>query len=49
MTTFDPDTLLQDRQVLKRIVEKVGGKTALDCAVSAAGNIWINDLVSLSP
>ncbi len=49
MTTFDPDTLLQDRQVLRRIVEKVGGKTALDCVVSAAGNIRINDPVSISP
>ena len=49
MTTYDPDTLLQDRQVLRRIVERVGGKTALDCAVSVAGNIRVNDPVAISP
>jgi hypothetical protein len=33
MTTFDPDTLQQDRNILKRIVSELDGKMALDCAV----------------
>jgi len=31
MTTFDPDTLQKDRRVLREIVEKFGGKLALNC------------------
>jgi len=49
MTTYDPDTQQQDRSVLRRIVEKAGGKLALDCSVSAAGPIRLNDPVSVSP
>jgi uncharacterized protein YcbX len=33
MTTFDPDTLQQDRNVLTRIVRELDGTMALDCAV----------------
>ena len=39
MTTYDPDTLKQDLNVLKRIVKELGGKMALDCAVVSPGVI----------
>jgi uncharacterized protein YcbX len=47
MTTYDPDTLQQDRRVLVNIVRQAEGKTALDCSVLAPGTLRINDLVSL--
>jgi uncharacterized protein YcbX len=39
MTTFDPDTLQQDRNVLARIVRELDGTMALDCAVLQGGLI----------
>lgn len=39
MTTFDPDTLQQDRGVLRRIAKELGGTMALDCAVLTGGVI----------
>jgi uncharacterized protein YcbX len=48
MTTFDPDTLAQDPNVLKRIVKKAAGRTALDCSVISPGRIQINDAASVS-
>ena len=47
MTTYDPDTLVQDRGVLKHIVERVRGKTALDCSVRSPGTIRVEDPVEL--
>jgi uncharacterized protein YcbX len=47
MTTYDPDTLVQDRGVLKRILEQARGKTALDCSVRSPGTIWVEDPVEL--
>jgi uncharacterized protein len=47
MTTFDPDTLEQDRWVLRRIVERFGGKVALNAAVVRGGLIRQGDLVDL--
>jgi uncharacterized protein YcbX len=47
MTTFDPDTLQQDRTVLKRIVHELGGKMALDCAVLQGGVIREGDPVEV--
>lgn len=47
MTTFDPDTLLQDRGVLKEIVRKFDGKLALNCYVIHGGEIHVGDDVSL--
>jgi uncharacterized protein YcbX len=43
MTTFDPDTLEQDRRVLGRIVEEFDGRFALDCYVIEAGHIAVGD------
>ncbi|HET9373445.1 MAG TPA: MOSC N-terminal beta barrel domain-containing protein [Chthoniobacterales bacterium] len=48
MTTFHPDTLEQDPNVLKRIVKKAGGRTALDCSVISPGLIQVNDSASVS-
>ena len=47
MTTFDPDTLQQDRAVLTRIVRELDGKMALDCAVLQGGLIRDGDPVVL--
>ena len=38
MTTYDPDTLTQDRNVLFRIVKEFDGTMALDCSVTEAGH-----------
>jgi uncharacterized protein YcbX len=43
MTTFDPDTLQQDRNVLRRIVRELDGTMALDCAVLQGGLIRKGD------
>jgi hypothetical protein len=47
MTTFDPDTLKQDRQVLTGIVQKFGGTLALNCYVIRGGEIRVGDAVEL--
>ena len=47
MTTFDPDSLKQDRGVLKEIVQKFEGKLALNCFVIKGGKIQIGDAVQL--
>jgi len=49
MTTFDPDTQVQDVGVLRRIVEEFDGRMALDCAVLEAGTIRVGDAVALLP
>ena len=49
MTTFDPDTIEQDRGVLQRIVDEFAGKTALDCRVETPGSAAIGDQVELLP
>ena len=47
MTTFDPDSLKQDRQVLTDIARKFGGTLALNCFVIQGGEIRIGDAVAL--
>ena len=47
MTTFDPDTLEQDPQVLRGIVQKFGGRLALNCYVIRGGEIRVDDTVEL--
>lgn len=47
MTTFDPDTLQQDHQVLRGIVDKFGGQLALNCFVIQSGEIRVGDPVEL--
>jgi uncharacterized protein YcbX len=47
MTTYDPDTLKQDLDVLRNIVKKMQGKTALDCSVRVPGHVREGELVTL--
>ena len=47
MTTWDPDTQVQDRTVLRRIVHELEGTTALDCAVEQPGLIEVGAQVRL--
>ena len=49
MTTFDPDSLKQDRQVLTGIVQRFGGTLALNCDVIQSGEIRVGDAVELVP
>ena len=49
MTTFDPESLKQDRQVLKDIAQKFGGTLALNCYVIQGGEIRVGDAVALVP
>jgi uncharacterized protein YcbX len=47
MTTFDPDSLKQNRQVLTGIVQKFDGMLALNCDVIRGGEIRVGDTVEL--
>lgn len=47
MTTYDPDTQVQDSSVLKRIVSELDGTMALDCRVLQTGKIRMGDEVLL--
>jgi len=48
MTTFDPDTIAQDVNVLRRIVREMDGTLALDCSVARGGVLRVGDLVELT-
>lgn len=47
VTTFDPDTLEQDVDVLRRIRREFGGELALNCWVIEPGTISVGDRVEL--
>lgn len=47
MTTFDPDTLEQDKNVLYEIAQKFGGQLALNCFVIHGGEISSGSEVEL--
>jgi hypothetical protein len=47
MTTFDPDTAVQDVEVLKKIHRDFGGRLALDCRVLEPGAVTQGDPVAL--
>lgn len=47
MTTFDPDTQVQDMDVLKDIVERFDGRLALNCSVVRGGMIRVGQKVEL--
>jgi MOSC domain-containing protein len=47
MTTFDPDTLVQNKNVLNEIAEKFGGQLALNCFVIQGGEISVGSEVEL--
>ena len=43
MTTFDPDTIAQDKEVLLRIHRELDGRLALDCEVLQPGRLKVGD------
>jgi len=47
MTTFHPDTLVQDVNVLRDINAHFGGKLALNCAVLTPGTLALGDVAEL--
>ena len=47
MTTYDPDTLAQDREVLRGIVRQFEGRLALNCFVAWPGWVRVGDAVEL--
>ena len=47
MTTYDPETLEQDPSVLRRIVQELRGRLALDSYVIQPGHITVGDPVEL--
>jgi len=49
MTTYDPDTLVQDPEVLRDIMRRFGGRMALNTDVIRGGTLEINQEVRLLP
>jgi hypothetical protein len=49
MTTFHPDTVAQDVDVLRDIRARFDGKLALNAAVETPGTIALGDDVELLP
>jgi uncharacterized protein YcbX len=47
MTTFDPDTIEQDANVLRRINAELGGRAALNCRVERPGRVAVGDPAEL--
>ena len=47
MTTFDPDTVAQDADVLRRINDELGGRAALNCWVERPGRVAVGDAAEL--
>jgi uncharacterized protein len=47
MTSFDPDTLVQDKEVTRSIYRRFDGKLALNCFVIEDGEITVDDEVQL--
>ena len=47
MTTFDPDTIEQDPDVLRNVVRDFDGRVALDCWIEHPGTVTVGDAVEL--
>ena len=47
MTTWDPDTQVQDSSVLRRIIEELDGTLSLDSLVEQEGRVCVGDQVDL--
>ena len=47
MTSFDPDTLVQDKEITRDIYRRFEGKLALNCFVIEGGEIRVGDEVNL--
>lgn len=49
MTSYDPDTQVQDREITHGIYRRFEGKLALNCFVIVGGEIAVGDQVELRP
>jgi len=47
MTSFDPDTLVQDKEITRGIYRRFEGKLALNCFVIEGGEVAVGDDVKL--
>ena len=47
MTSYDPDTLVQDKEITLSIYRRFDGKLALNCFVIEGGKIAVGDEVQL--
>lgn len=47
MTSYDPDTLLQDKEITRSIYQRFDGRLALNCFVIEGGEVSIGDEVQL--
>ena len=47
MTSYDPDTLVQDKEIIRGIYRRFDGKLALNCFVIEGGEIAVGDEVQL--
>ncbi len=47
MTSFDPDTLVQDKQITRDIYRRFDGKLALNCFIIQGGEIAVGDEVTV--
>jgi uncharacterized protein YcbX len=47
MTSYDPDTLVQDKEITRSIYRRFDGKLALNCFVIEGGEIAVGDEVQL--
>jgi len=47
MTSYDPDTLAQDKEVTRSIYRRFAGRLSLDCFVIEGGEIAVGDEVQL--
>jgi len=48
MTTYDPDTIEQDHDVLHDIVRRFGGRLCLNASVTQAGRVREGDVVEIA-
>ncbi len=47
MTTYEPDTQIQDVSILRRFARERGGRLALDCRVIEPGRVAVGDPVEI--
>ncbi len=47
MTSYDPDTLVQDKEIMRGIYQRFDGKLALNCFVIEGGEVAVGDEVQL--
>ena len=47
MTSYDPDTLVQDKEITRSIYRRFGGKLALNCFVIESGELTVGDEAQL--